>query len=124
MENKLYLSAKAIMEELIDKANLNKGNIVIIGCSTSEIIGEKIGTNSSFETAQTVFKGFYEIANKYVYITLFGPNNWKIEKEFYESIDKEYFEFPSHRYFFNILNTHIINQYIQEFKIIVCCVFT
>ena len=44
-----------------------------------------------------------EIANKYVYITLFGPNNWKIEKEFYDSINKEYVEFPSHRYFFNIL---------------------
>lgn len=65
MENKLYLNAKAIMEELVEKANLNKGNIVIIGCSTSEIIGAKIGTNSSFETAQTVFKGFYEIAAKY-----------------------------------------------------------
>ena len=44
-----------------------------------------------------------EIADKYVYITLFGPNNWKLEKEFYQSINKEYFEFPSHRYFFNIL---------------------
>ena len=30
-------------------------------------------------------------------------NMWEIEKEFYDSINKEYVEFPSHRYFFNIL---------------------
>ena len=52
---------------------------------------------------QETIANMNEIANKYVFITVFGPNNWKIEKDFYESIDKEYSEFPSHRYLFNIL---------------------
>lgn len=44
-----------------------------------------------------------KIANKYVFITLFGPENQKMEKEFDEHIGKKRANFPSHNYFFNIL---------------------
>lgn len=44
-----------------------------------------------------------EIANKYVFITLFGPENWKIEGEFNEYIGRENKHFPGHDYLFNIL---------------------
>ena len=36
-----------------------------MGCSTSEVIGGKIGTASSPETAQAVFDGIYRAAKKY-----------------------------------------------------------
>ena len=49
---------KAIIE-LIDKAKLKKGNIVVIGCSTSEVVGSKIGTNSDPNTAEQIFEGIY-----------------------------------------------------------------
>ena len=72
--------------------NVGKHDIVVASRSLNGVLNIK-------ETIANI----NEIADKYVYITLFGPNNWKLEKEFYQSINKEYFEFPSHRYFFNIL---------------------
>jgi uncharacterized protein (TIGR01440 family) len=52
------------MKELGEKAKLKVGDIVVIGCSTSEIIGSKIGTNSSPDVAGVVFKAIYEYAKK------------------------------------------------------------
>lgn len=64
MENELYLQAKAVMEELCQEAKLKTGDIVVVGCSTSEIIGSSIGTNSSPETAKVVFEGLYEYTSE------------------------------------------------------------
>ena len=64
MENELYLQAKAVMEELCCKAGLKKGDIAVVGCSTSEIIGSAIGSNSSPETARIVFEGLYDTAKE------------------------------------------------------------
>ena len=47
--------------ELVEKANLQKGQILVIGCSSSEIIGETIGHGSSKETAQAVFDAIYPV---------------------------------------------------------------
>ena len=47
---------KAILE-LLEKANLKKGDLVVVGCSSSEIIGEKIGSSSNYEAALQVFEG-------------------------------------------------------------------
>ena len=55
------IQAKAVITELIEKAKLKKGDIVVIGCSTSEIVGSKIGTNSSPDTAKVVFEAIYEV---------------------------------------------------------------
>ena len=62
MNNNLVLQAKAVMEELKQKAKLKSGDLVVIGCSTSEIIGSKIGTDSSPDTAKIVFEAIYEYA--------------------------------------------------------------
>ena len=48
------------INELCDVAKLTKGDIMVIGCSTSEIVGSKIGTNSDFDTAEVVFNAIYE----------------------------------------------------------------
>ena len=50
--------------EIIEKAKLKKGDILVVGCSTSEIVGSKIGTNSDPDTAKTVFDTIYSIAKK------------------------------------------------------------
>ena len=52
-------------KEIIEIAKLKKGQILVIGCSTSEVIGDKIGTNSSPDTANEIFQGIYEAANEY-----------------------------------------------------------
>ena len=61
MQGQLIIQAKAVITELIEKAKLKAGNIVVIGCSTSEIVGSKIGTNSSPDTAKEVFEAIYEV---------------------------------------------------------------
>ena len=48
-------------EQLLLQAKTEPGDILIVGCSSSEIVGERIGTFSSVETAQAVFEGIYEI---------------------------------------------------------------
>ena len=48
--------------EIIEKAKLKKGDILVVGCSTSEIVGSKIGTNSDPATAKTVFDTIYSVA--------------------------------------------------------------
>lgn len=64
----IYLQTKAALEELAEKANVKPGHVVVVGCSTSEVLGAKIGSNSSPDTAKQIFaalsdcakeKGFY-----------------------------------------------------------------
>ena len=48
------------IKELVEKSNLKRGSIVVVGCSSSEILGERIGKGSSPETgavvAETILK--------------------------------------------------------------------
>lgn len=46
---------------LIEQAHLLEGDILIVGCSSSEVTGERIGTSSSLETAEAVFEGIYQV---------------------------------------------------------------
>lgn len=64
MKEQLNIQAKAVIAELYEKAKLKAGDIVVIGCSTSEIIGSKIGTDSSPEVAKIVFEAIYETAQQ------------------------------------------------------------
>ena len=49
---------------MIEKAHLKKGDIVVVGCSTSEVLGSKIGTNSSPDTAKILFESIYNVLNE------------------------------------------------------------
>lgn len=55
------LQAKQAISEFIEKANLKKNDILVIGCSSSEIIGADIGKGSSLEAAQAVFSAIYPV---------------------------------------------------------------
>ena len=56
--------AKNIAAELVDEAHLRSGQIVVVGCSTSEVVGEKVGTYSTPEIGQAIFDGLNEIFSK------------------------------------------------------------
>ena len=62
MDRIIYEQSYAAISELYEIAKLKKGDIVVIGCSTSEVVGSTIGTNSSFETAGEIFKGLHDFA--------------------------------------------------------------
>ena len=60
----IYEQTKSAIAELCETAKLKKGNIVIIGCSTSEVVGSKIGTNSNPNTADEIFTALYDFTKE------------------------------------------------------------
>ena len=57
--------AKTAAEQIILQAGLKKGQILVVGCSSSEVSGEKIGTYSSVDVAKAVFDGIFEVTNEH-----------------------------------------------------------
>ena len=52
---------KLLLNELKEQDFFKPGEICVIGCSTSEVIGERIGSVGSMEVAQEIFDAFMEI---------------------------------------------------------------
>lgn len=59
-ENIRQETAKAA-EELCEVAKLKAGDLVVVGCSSSEITGERIGSSSSPEAAEAVLAGLLNV---------------------------------------------------------------
>ncbi|MEW8957746.1 MAG: TIGR01440 family protein [Moorella sp. (in: firmicutes)] len=60
--NAIAAAVKAAATELITVAALKPCQILVVGCSTSEIVGQKIGTASSLEVGRAVVAGLLEAA--------------------------------------------------------------
>ncbi|MCR4440666.1 MAG: TIGR01440 family protein [Peptococcaceae bacterium] len=56
---KITAEVRQALEELLEAARLKKEDILVVGCSTSEIAGKKIGTSSNLDVAAAVMKGLY-----------------------------------------------------------------
>jgi len=56
--------ARQAVTELLDVAALNAGDILVIGCSSSEMVGLKIGKGSSLEAAQAAFAGIWPVVKE------------------------------------------------------------
>lgn len=55
--------------ELIEKGSLKKGDIVVVGCSTSEVLGGIIGKNGSLDAAAVIYDALSEVfAPKGIYL--------------------------------------------------------
>lgn len=67
MENmaKIKDEAYTAAKEILEKAKLEKGDLFVVGCSTSEVCGETIGTHSKPELADMVFAGIYQATQEY-----------------------------------------------------------
>lgn len=55
----LYQESYNAAKELIECAKLLPEDILVVGCSTSEVSGEKIGNASKPEIAEDIFKGIW-----------------------------------------------------------------
>ena len=51
MLERIKRDATAAVKELLAVSHLKAGDVLVIGCSSSEMVGEKIGTNSSMDAA-------------------------------------------------------------------------
>ncbi len=57
--------AEKAVTELLEISKIKSGEIFVIGCSTSEILGSKIGTNSAYDVADAIFTSIYPICLKH-----------------------------------------------------------
>ena len=55
--NAITDQAREAMDILIQTAIPRPGSIMVLGCSTSETVGSRIGSNSSADAAQAILKG-------------------------------------------------------------------
>lgn len=61
MEEDLTASAAAITRQICTAAKLQSGQILVVGCSSSEIRGGRIGKQSSPEIGRAVFDGIMQV---------------------------------------------------------------
>ena len=64
MYEQIKTQSEQAITELIEAAHLQKGDLLVIGCSSSEIMGEKIGKGSSLDAARAVYAGVAPILRK------------------------------------------------------------
>ena len=53
--------ARTAVTELLEQAGLRPGQLLVIGCSSSEMVGRHIGHGSSMEAAQAAFRGIWPV---------------------------------------------------------------
>ncbi|HEX3040062.1 MAG TPA: TIGR01440 family protein [Caproiciproducens sp.] len=64
MVEEIAAQAKTAVTELVEAAGLNEGDILVVGCSSSEIGGHRIGSESSVEIANAVFGAIYDVVKE------------------------------------------------------------
>lgn len=60
----ISIQATNAAQELLTKAKLIKGQVIIVGCSTSEVEGSKIGTNSNVDTAKEIVSAILAVGKQ------------------------------------------------------------
>lgn len=63
--NKVQDDLREALVELISIARPQPGQILVVGCSTSEVLGEHIGKGGSIETAEVIYSVLESISAEY-----------------------------------------------------------
>ncbi|MBD3920747.1 TIGR01440 family protein [Paenibacillus sp. PR3] len=50
-------AVQTIVSELVTAGSIKRGQLVVIGCSTSEVLGKRIGTSGTTDAAAAIFAG-------------------------------------------------------------------
>ena len=61
MYEEITSQARQAVTELLEAAKLRPGDLFVVGCSSSEMVGARIGKGSSLEAAQAAFAGIYPV---------------------------------------------------------------
>ena len=61
MYEDITMQAQTVVTELLDQANMKPGTLFVVGCSSSEMVGKRIGKGSSMDAAQAAFQGIYPV---------------------------------------------------------------
>lgn len=55
---------ETVLREFKEQTTIAKGHLFVIGCSTSEVVGQKIGTAGTVEVAEMIFRKVKEFADE------------------------------------------------------------
>ena len=64
LQNKIRQESYEAACQILNISNLKPGDLFVVGCSTSEVLGSRIGTHSAPEIAQALFAGIYDAASE------------------------------------------------------------
>ena len=71
--NEIKQQTQQIVEEVLELSNLQKGQIFVLGLSSSEVIGGHIGKNSSLEVGEVIVETILDILEpKGMYLAVQG----------------------------------------------------
>ncbi len=62
--SEIKAQASQAITEILESARMTEGSIFVIGCSSSEILGDQIGTATNLDSANAVFDGIIPILKK------------------------------------------------------------
>jgi len=65
MYSDITKQANEAIKELIEKSNVRAGDLVVIGCSSSEILGARIGKGSSPDAAKAAVEGILPVIREH-----------------------------------------------------------
>ena len=65
MYKDITVQTRTVVTELLDQANMKPGTVFVVGCSSSEMVGKRIGKGSSMDAAQAAFLGIYPILQEH-----------------------------------------------------------
>ena len=65
MYEEITAQARTVVTELLKQAHLKPGSALVVGCSSSEMVGSQIGKGSSMEAAQAAFRGIYPVLQEH-----------------------------------------------------------
>ncbi|REK69617.1 TIGR01440 family protein [Paenibacillus paeoniae] len=60
-----------VVKELAIAGKLEEGHLVVIGTSTSEVLGERIGTSGTLETAAAIYRGVEAVRNQIPFVPVY-----------------------------------------------------
>ena len=67
--NEIQDQARRAVCELLDAAGLHRGDVLVVGCSSSEIVGQRIGKGSSSQAAEAVYAAIVPVlAERGIYL--------------------------------------------------------
>lgn len=64
MHEQLKKAAASAAREIIEIAKLKKGDILVVGCSSSEAVGKRIGSDSDEDVGAALFSGIWKEAKR------------------------------------------------------------
>lgn len=59
------LQLEELLAEMAEQTKFEKGGLFVIGCSTSEIAGKRIGTSGAFEIGEALYEPLTKFAEQY-----------------------------------------------------------